>query len=112
MKKYKGFDWVLALSAVAIFLLGLLFLFSSTYPHNIDYVLRQITWFLLGMLIFFFTAKVNYRKIVGIGNAFYSLIIFLLIAVLIFGSRRLGAKEYLCPTDHSVGAFYPYNGRT
>ena len=100
MKKYKGFDWVLALSAVAIFLLGLLFLFSSTYPHNIDYVLRQITWFLLGMLIFFFTAKVNYRKIVGIGNAFYSLIIFLLIAVLIFGSRRLGAQRWL-----AIGVF-------
>ncbi len=31
VKKYKDFDWMLVASAAAIFALGLLFLFSSTY---------------------------------------------------------------------------------
>ncbi|MBU3912149.1 MAG: rod shape-determining protein RodA [Candidatus Omnitrophica bacterium] len=95
LKKYKDFDWLLAASALAIFILGLLFLFSSTYPHNVDYVLRQVMWFLVGSLGFILMVNINYRKIVGIGSIFYFLIIFLLAAVLIFGSRRLGAQRWL-----------------
>lgn len=95
LKKYKGFDWVLMSSAACIFFLGLLFLFSATYPNNVDYVLRQIVWFLLGALIFMFIVNVNYRKIVGIGSIFYFLTIFLLVAVLVFGSRRFGAQRWL-----------------
>ena len=95
LKKYKDFDWILAISALSIFILGLLFLFSSTYPYNVDYVLRQVMWFLVGSLGFMLMVSVNYRKIAGIGSIFYFLIIFLLAAVLIFGSRRLGAQRWL-----------------
>lgn len=95
LKKYKGFDWVLASSAAAIFLLGLLFLFSSTYPNNVDYVLRQLTWFLLGSLVFLSVVNVNYRKIVGVANIFYFLTIILLVGVFVFGSRRFGAQRWL-----------------
>jgi len=100
LKKYKGFDWVLAGSAVCIFVLGLLFLFSSTYPNNVDYVSRQMAWFLLGALVFFVTININYRKIVGAGNAFYFFTIFLLVAVLVFGSRRFGAQRWF-----AIGGF-------
>lgn len=100
LKKYKGFDWPLLSSAVAIFALGLLFLFSSTYPYNIDFVLRQVAWFLLGSLIFMAIININYRKIAGIANIFYFLTILLLVIVLIFGSRRLGAQRWL-----TIGAF-------
>lgn len=95
LKKYKDFDWQLAVSAMAIFLLGLLLLFSSRYPHNLDYVLKQLSWFLLGALIFIFIVNVNYRKIVGLANVFYFLTIFLLMLVLIFGSQRSGAQRWL-----------------
>lgn len=100
LKKYKGFDWTLAGAGAAVFLLGLSFLFSSTYPNNIDYVLRQIAWFLLGSFIFLFVININYRKIIGIGNVFYFLTIFLLVTVLIFGSRRFGAQRWL-----AIGGF-------
>ncbi len=95
LKKYKNFDWILLGSAMGIFLLGLLFLFSSTYPYNTDYVLRQVTWFLLGVLVFIAVVNVNYRRITGVANVFYFLTIFLLVAVLAFGSRRLGAQRWL-----------------
>ncbi|MBU1147932.1 MAG: hypothetical protein KKD11_06215, partial [Candidatus Omnitrophica bacterium] len=70
LKKYKGFDWVLMGSALGIFALGLLFLFSATYPYEVGFVLRQVVWFLLGSLIFMWMININYRKIVGIGNIF------------------------------------------
>ncbi|MBU1933354.1 MAG: hypothetical protein KKC66_05590, partial [Candidatus Omnitrophica bacterium] len=59
LKKYKDFDWILAASALSIFMLGLLFLFSSTYPYNVDYVLRQVMWFLVGSLGFMLMVSVN-----------------------------------------------------
>ncbi|MBU1062382.1 MAG: rod shape-determining protein RodA [Candidatus Omnitrophica bacterium] len=95
LKKYKNFDWILLASAIAIFILGLLFLFSSTYPNNTDFVFRQIMWFLVGVLALLFIANVNYRKIVGIGHIFYFLTVVLLLSVFIFGSRRLGAQRWL-----------------
>jgi len=100
LKKYKGFDWPLMASAVSIFILGLFCLISSTYPNNADYVLRQISWFLLGSLMFIVIINVNYRKIVGVSNIFYLLTIVLLAAVLIFGSRRFGAQRWL-----AIGSF-------
>jgi rod shape determining protein RodA len=100
LKKYKDFDWVLLGCAIAIFILGLLFLFSSTYPNKVDFVLKQIAWFLVSLLIFMLVININYRKIVGVANIFYFLTIFFLVAVLIFGSRRLGAQRWL-----SIGYF-------
>lgn len=95
LKKYKDFDWLLAMSALAIFILGLSLLFSSTYPYKLDYVLKQVMWFLAGCLVFILMININYRRITGIGSIFYFLILFLLAAVLIFGSRRLGAQRWL-----------------
>jgi len=102
LKKYRGFDWALASCVLGIFILGLLFLFSSTYPYNTEYVLRQVVWFLCGTLIFIVVININYRKIVGIGYLFYSLIVFLLVLVLIFGSRRFGAQRWLTIGSFSV----------
>lgn len=82
-------------SACAIFILGLLCLLSSTYPYNSGYVLKQIIWFLLGGLVFISILNINYRKIVGIGNIFYFIALILLVAVLLFGSRRSGAQRWL-----------------
>jgi len=95
IKKYKGFDWMLVAASVGIFIFGLLFLFSATYPHNVEYVWRQIVWFLIGALMFFIIINVNYRKIVGFGSIFYFLTVFLLVLVLIFGTRRFGAQRWL-----------------
>ncbi|MFH1782666.1 MAG: rod shape-determining protein RodA [Candidatus Omnitrophota bacterium] len=95
LKRYKNFDFILAGSALTIFIIGLLFLISSTYPNNVDFVSKQIMWFLIGVIIFFIFSKINYRKIVGIGNVFYFFTIFLLILVFIFGSRRFGAQRWL-----------------
>ena len=90
LKKYKNFDWILLGSAMGIFLLGLLFLFSSTYPYNTDYVLRQVTWFLLGVLVFIAVVNVNYRRITGVANVFYFLTIFLLVHLAVVDSVRRG----------------------
>ncbi|MFA5388909.1 MAG: rod shape-determining protein RodA [Candidatus Omnitrophota bacterium] len=93
--KYKDFDWVLVAVAAAIFIAGLLFLFSATYLRNIDFVIRQVAWFLAGSLFFIAMININYRKIVSLGYVFYSLALVSLFFVFLFGSKRMGAQRWL-----------------
>ena len=93
--KYKDFDWVLLGAAAAIFIAGLLFLFSATYSNNIDFVIRQIAWFLIGCLFFIVIININYRKIISLGYVFYFLAFILLLLVFFFGSRKMGAQRWL-----------------
>ena len=93
--KYKDFDWVLLGVAVAIFIAGLLFLFSATYPRNIDFVIRQAAWFLIGALFFIIIININYREIISLGYVFYFISLVLLLFVILFGSRRFGAQRWL-----------------
>ena len=94
-QKYKDFDWILLGTATAIFIIGLLFLFSATYSKNIDFVIRQIVWFLIGGLFFIAIININYRKIISMGYVFYFLVIILLLFVFFFGAKRLGAQRWL-----------------
>lgn len=92
---YKDFDWVLLGAAVAIFMAGLLFLFSATYAKNIDFIIRQIVWFLIGGLFFIVIINVNYRKIISLGFILYFLAVILLLVVFFFGSKKMGAQRWL-----------------
>ncbi|PIP67707.1 MAG: rod shape-determining protein RodA [Candidatus Omnitrophica bacterium CG_4_9_14_0_2_um_filter_42_8] len=94
-QKYKDFDWALLGAAAAIFIAGLLFLFSAVYSKNIDFIVRQISWFLIGALFFIGIINVNYRKIISLGYVFYFFSIILLLLVIFFGSKRLGAQRWL-----------------
>ena len=93
--KYKEFDWVLLGVGVAIFIAGLLLLFSATYTRNADFLARQAAWFLTGGLLFIVIININYRKIVSLGYVFYFLALISLLIVLFFGSKRLGAQRWL-----------------
>jgi rod shape determining protein RodA len=95
IKKYKDFDWVLLGAATAIFIAGLLFLFSAMYSKNIDFIIRQIVWFLIGGLFFIGIININYRKIISLGYVFYFLALILLLVVFFFGSKKMGAQRWL-----------------
>ncbi len=95
IKKYKEFDWVLLGTAAAIFIAGLLFLFSATYSKNLDFIIKQTVWFLIGGLFFIIIINVNYRKVISLGYIFYFISLILLLLVLFFGSKRLGAQRWL-----------------
>ena len=95
IKKYKDFDWVLLAVTVAIFIAGLLLLFSAIYSRNIDFIIRQIAWFLIGALFFIGIININYRKIISLGYVFYFFSLILLLVVFFFGSKRLGAQRWL-----------------
>lgn len=95
IKKYKEFDWILLGVGIAIFIAGLLFLFSATYSKNIDFIVKQTVWFLIGALFFIIIININYRKIISLGYVFYFLSLVLLLLVFFFGSKRLGAQRWL-----------------
>lgn len=82
-------------TAAGIFVIGLLFLFSATYSRNIDFIIKQTAWFLIGALFFIVIINTNYRKIISFGYVFYFLSLVLLLIVFFFGSKRLGAQRWL-----------------
>ncbi|MDP2921823.1 MAG: rod shape-determining protein RodA [Candidatus Omnitrophota bacterium] len=94
-QKYKDFDWVLMGVSAAIFIAGLSFLFSAMASQNMDFVIRQAVWFLIGALLFIVLININYRKIISLGYALYFLTVILLLVVFFFGSKRLGAQRWL-----------------
>jgi len=93
--KFKNIDWVLLGAGAAIFIAGLSFLYSATYTKNMDFIVKQVAWFLIGSLFFIIIININYRKIVSFGYVFYFFSLILLLIVVFFGSKRLGAQRWL-----------------
>lgn len=101
--KIKNFDFVLFLTAVFIFGIGLAFLYSATYQHSYrlsgilpqSFLLRQVIWFLLGLLIGAIILKVDYQKWLELAYPLYALNLVLLLLVLILGEAKFGAQRWI-----------------
>lgn len=103
-RSVKDFDRAIFLSALSIFIFGLFILYSATQakglPFSESYILRQVSWMLIGMTLLLFIINISYQKLVDISYILYGINIALLILVLILGRARLGAQRWF-----SIGAF-------
>ncbi|MBU3934047.1 MAG: rod shape-determining protein RodA [Candidatus Omnitrophica bacterium] len=103
LKTWKNFDFILFLTTVFIFAIGLAFLYSSTYhfsyKHNgiltQSFLIRQITWFALALLIGLIIVKVDYQKWLELAYPLYGLNFILLLLVLLSGVAKLGAQRWI-----------------
>lgn len=99
----KNFDFVLFLTAVLIFVIGLAFLHSATYqqPHKYNgllpqsFLIRQIIWFFLGLCIGAVLLKVHYQRWLELAYPLYTLNFILLLLVLVLGQTKLGAQRWI-----------------
>lgn len=97
----KELDFVLLAAALSLFVIGLLFIYSSSFQKETPYLLRQLIWMGLGVLIFLLLVSVPYNIIVGTAYIWYALTLLLLLLVLVSGTMgRLGAQRWL-----TVGGF-------
>ncbi len=102
-KSWKNFDFVLLLTTILIFGMGLAFLYSATYQQSYRYsgvlpqslVLRQIIWFFFGLLIGTVLVKVHYQKWLELAYPLYALNFVLLLLVLLLGQAKLGAQRWI-----------------
>lgn len=101
--RLKNFDFVLLLTAVLIFTIGLASLYSATkgqtyalggiLPQN--FLFRQMVWFFFGLLIGIVILMVDYKKLLELAYPLYGLNLLLLLLVLGLGQTKLGAQRWI-----------------
>ncbi|MBT1070461.1 rod shape-determining protein RodA [Pelotalea chapellei] len=91
-------DWMLACLVLAICLLGILNIYSATTSYKIigsPFYIKQIYWMTFGIGIALVLCTIDYHLLEDFSFWMYGFILVLLVAVLIFGRRSMGATRWL-----------------
>ncbi len=87
------------IAAVLIAVIGILSIYSSVSRKEGEVwetiCLRQIIWVALGIVLFWFFSKFNYRWLWDWTYFIYAIVVFLLFLVFVLGIVRLGAQRWL-----------------
>lgn len=96
---WKRMDWLFVGSAVALVLIGVLFIFSaSSRQDDIQMTAltqRQILWALVGFVIFSGAVVLDYRKLARGSLVFYLACLALLVVVLVLDKKVYGSARWL-----------------
>ena len=83
---------LITVAVVALVLLGLIMILSAssvaafaTYGSSFMFFKRQLVWALLGIVAFIFFARLDYRRLSGLGYVLFVIVVGLLLAVLVPG---------------------------
>lgn len=97
-----GYDFGFLLTVVVLLVLGLLMVFSSSYPYayyyfndGLYFIKRQLMWALLGSFAMAFTANFDYRNYKKLAVPILVVSFLLLVAVLLVGVKTKGARRWL-----------------
>ena len=93
-----SFDWMLACLVLAICLLGILNIYSATTSYKLvgsPYYLKQFYWMTFGLGIALVLCTVDYHLLEDLSFWLYGFLLLLLIVVLVFGRRSMGATRWL-----------------
>jgi rod shape determining protein RodA len=95
---FLHFNWVLLGIVLVIALIGILNLYSATAKIEtvgVPYYLKQIFWLLIGLAVMVTIAFVEYRFYSDFAYIVYSVALFLLIVVLVYGIITSGAQRWV-----------------
>src|SRR5215469_7452293 len=93
---YRDFDWILLGFVLLICALGIMEIHSATeHTKFAGAHIKQIYWVLGGVGLMFLMSLVNYQALLEQIHWFYIASIVSLLAVLLFGTKALGAKRWI-----------------
>ena len=93
---YRDFDWVLLIFVLIICGLGVMEIHSATMHTKFAGAhVKQVYWVLAGLGAMFLVSLINYQALLDKIHWFYIAGVASLMAVLIFGSKYLGAKRWI-----------------
>src|SRR5208337_3418535 len=93
---FHDFDWVLLGFVLAICGLGIMEIHSATmHTKFAGAQMRQIYWVLAGVGLMFLVSLINYQALLDRIHWFYIAAVASLMAVLVFGTKALGAKRWI-----------------
>jgi rod shape determining protein RodA len=102
LRKLLGMNWLLVLVAVGLSIFGVMAIYSATYMREDSYLTemwrRQIIWLVVGVVIFFAAALVDYRH--WLNNIVFPLLMYLaglglLVLTHFKGKTTYGARSWL-----------------
>jgi rod shape determining protein RodA len=88
------FDWTLCIAALAVIAVGLLNLWSAVHERQGHLFTQQVSWLVLGVILFVGVASLDYRLIGRLSYVFYAAGVALLMGVLIFGKMVGGGRRW------------------
>ncbi|MGH3281027.1 MAG: FtsW/RodA/SpoVE family cell cycle protein, partial [Trebonia sp.] len=98
----RSWDWPLTGATCALSAFGAVLVWAATEPSlrqsGLDphaYLEKAALWAVLGVILMFITASIDYRRIRRLTPALYGLSLLLLLAVLVVGQSVNGAKAWI-----------------
>ncbi len=99
VRKLGRMNWALTVSALALTVAGVLFIFSATYAHGSRNELpmheRQLYFALAGLVVYVAFTLIDYRALLRYAGVIYMFAVFLLALVLLVGTVRYGAQRWI-----------------
>lgn len=105
MKKQEtraAHDFWIVISVTLLLIIGTLMVFSSTvimaearFHSPYLFVFKQLQWLLIGSIAMYFFSNFNYSKLQKFAKPIFIISIILLVAVLVVGTSRGGAKRWI-----------------
>ncbi len=94
-KLFRKIHFSMLFAILGLSVLGVLFIFSSSYDKPGYFELKQCVWIAAGLVVYFMAASVGYRSFLSLSYLFYVISILLLIAVIFIGQRVYGAQRWI-----------------
>ncbi|HXR33167.1 MAG TPA: FtsW/RodA/SpoVE family cell cycle protein, partial [Verrucomicrobiae bacterium] len=92
----RDYDWWLVAILVAICALGVIEIYSATHGSALAGMhMKQIRWLVVGVVLMFALSRVDYHVIMDQALILYAIGIVALLAVLLVGHTRFGAKRWI-----------------
>ena len=92
----RDYDWWLLAILAAICTLGVIEIYSATHASALSGMhVKQVKWLLLGFALMFLISRIDYHLILDQALILYLIGLVALIAVLLMGHTRFGAKRWI-----------------
>jgi rod shape determining protein RodA len=92
---FQEIDWVLIGLILALSLLGVFFIYSSSHFLPGHHALRQLVWLGVSLAALFLVVSVDYKFLLSFSPYFYGLVVIALAASLAFARVIFGHKSWL-----------------
>lgn len=95
LRNFLRMNWLLLVLMLALLVYGVYAIYSATWMREQHFWNSQIVWILICLPVFFATALVDYRWIRYGAIPIYVVGMLGLVATMLFGEKRFGAKSWL-----------------
>ncbi|HEX3940353.1 MAG TPA: rod shape-determining protein RodA [Acidobacteriaceae bacterium] len=93
---FRDFDWLLLGLVLLLSLISILEIYSATlHTKFVGFHTRQMYWLLGGLVAMFILSRINYHRLIDIVHWLYGFCLVSLVAVLLVGTRVLGARRWI-----------------